>query len=340
MSSRDERRRGCLLGLAVGDALGTTNEFKQLEAPPYPELAAGPLREVVGGGPFHVAPGQVTDDTQMACCLAASLREHGEFRVDNVARRYAEWMPHAFDIGGQTSACLSLVAHGAPGVEAGRRIWEQRGRSAAGNGSLMRTAPIGVFFAGDDDSRRRASLLDSAITHFDPRCQLACAAFNAAIAYAVQGEQPAVCEDMAATAEQELPLAADLCRRIWPGCETEIATAEEQLREDLAAVRQARPGLYSSELHIHKHQGFVRVAFRLAFWHLHHGPDFETSLIDVANRGGDADTNAAIAGALLGARDGEQAIPQRWRDTVLGALEGETGRLANEYHPRELLRLA
>jgi len=204
----------------------------------------------------------------------------------------------------------------------------------------MRTAPIGVFFADDEQGRRLASLQDSAITHFDPRCQLACAAFNAAIACAVQGERPAAREEMAAAAEQELPLAADLCRSLWPGDEGEVAAGEVQLREDLAAARQERPGLYSESLHLLKHQGFVRVAFRLAFWHLHHGPDFENSLIDVANRGGDADTNAAIAGALLGARDGEQAIPQRWRDTVLGALEGETGRLATEYHPRELLRLA
>src|SRR5437868_3847277 len=91
--------RGVLLGLAVGDAFGTTLEFQSPDAPAFPALASGPHVDMIGCGPFGVAPGQVTDDTQMATCLALSLKEHGRFHATDVARRYVDWMAHAFDIG-------------------------------------------------------------------------------------------------------------------------------------------------------------------------------------------------------------------------------------------------
>ena len=109
----DARARGALLGSAVGDAFGTTNEFARLVAPPFPALAAGPQREIVGGGPFQVEPGQVTDDTQMACILAGVLRERGpSFDPAELARRYAEWAQVAFDAGVQTRRALDAFARG------------------------------------------------------------------------------------------------------------------------------------------------------------------------------------------------------------------------------------
>lgn len=168
MTAKDDRARGALLGLAIGDALGTSNEFKRTDAPPFPTKATGPQRELIGGGPFSVQPGQVTDDTHMAICLASSLATHGGvLDVDDVAMQYVEWSRHAFDIGAQTSAALRAVASGTSARDAGREVWLARGRSAAGNGSLMRTAPIAVL-ATTPAERRRASLDDSAITHFDP----------------------------------------------------------------------------------------------------------------------------------------------------------------------------
>ena len=100
------------------------------------------------------------------------------------------------------------------------------------------------------------------------------------------------------------------------------------------------PGLYQHDLHIHTHAGFVRVAFRLAFWHLLHTTSFEDALIDVVNRGGDTATNGAITGALLGAALGEDAIPARWRDAVIHALADDTSPLGTSYHPRALLEFA
>ncbi len=338
-----ERAAGALFGLAVGDALGTTLEFTQPPAPPFPALARGPHREMTGGGPFALAPGQVTDDTHMACCLAASLRELGRHDARDVARRYVAWLPHTFDVGVQTRASLQALERlpaGADPDEAGRAVWSAGGRSAAGNGSLMRTAPIGVFFASREELRRAASMEDSAVTHFDPRCQIACAALSAMIAIAMA--RPAASfprVQLLDVAREEIRLAAAELRVRFGDLTAEIDAGERALRSDVDAAAADDPGLYRPELHLHQHAGFVRVALRLALWEFVHAPSFEAGLVDVVNRGGDADTNGAITGALLGAYHGQAAIPQRWRDTVMGALADQPGPLRDLYHPRQLFTL-
>ncbi len=334
-----DRVRGTLLGLAVGDALGTTHEFRALEAPAFPGLATGPLDDVVGGGPFGLAPGQVTDDTQMATCLAASLLGRRRFDAEDVAARYAAWVGHAFDVGAQTARALRLVAGGTPALAAGRRIWEASERRPAGNGSLMRTAPLAAFLGAEPQALRRAALDESAITHWDPRCRLACAAFDAAIAHAL-GAPGASPRSMHEAAGEELGAAAMLLCREEPDHAGAVREAAAALASDLAAARDDDPALHGPELHLYEQQGFVRVAFRLSFWELHHAPSLPAALVDVANRGGDADTNAAIAGALLGALHGAAALPAPWTERVLGALGGQDGPLATTYHPKVLVALA
>lgn len=327
--------RAALLGLACGDALGTTHEFQKLAAPRYPQLADGPLRTIVGGGPFHVAPGQVTDDTQMAVCLTDSLVASGSrFDVHDVARRYVEWMHSAFDIGSQTRDALERIEQGASPLVSGREVWLERGRAAAGNGSLMRVAPIGVFIH-DPDQRRRASIADSAITHFDPRCQLACASYTAAVAAGIRG---AAANEMWEAAYEELSAAVHVVLESAPDVSTEIEQARHDLVDDLDIAWRPDPQLYGPTVHLQDQQGFVRVAFRLAFWHLRHTTDGEQALIDVVNRGGDADTNAAIVGALMGACYGDYAMPIPWWETVLLALQdGEPSKLSGAYHPRQFM---
>lgn len=332
-----ERARGALLGLAVGDAFGTTHEFQRLDAPPFPELATGPLIDVIGEGPYRVAPGQVTDDTQMACCLATSLKERGELDTQDLGSRYAHWALVAFDIGNQTAAALQLVSRGTPALEAGRDVWEHATeRKPAANGSLMRTVPIGVYFATDDELRREASLDDSSITHFDPRCQIACAAFNTAVARGVCGGSA---QDMLEAARGEVGEAATALFARFPEMADEIDAARDANSEDLLLARGNDPHVYDADVHIHDTAGFVRVAMRLAFWELVHRPDWTTALVDVVNRGGDADTNAAITGALMGAARGAHDIPEEWITRVLDCLSGQKSPLATTYHPKALLEL-
>lgn len=332
-----DRMRGALMGLAVGDALGTTHEFKQIIAPGFPALMEG-HRDIVGGGPFKVKAGQVTDDTHMAICLATSLRTHKAFNPDDVVARYREWSKVAFDIGNQTKEVLHHSLKNWP-YDASKAVWLKSQKRACGNGSLMRTAPIGVFFSKDKEGRAKASADDSALTHYDPRCQLACVTLNSAIAHAIHRTDKLTVQQLISTAASEMGIGAAHFGKRDPEFVRDTQEAMEILRVDLQRAADPDPKLYGPELHLHQMQGFVRVAFRYAFWQLLHAPSFEAALIDVVNRGGDTDTNAAIAGALLGAWYGESAIPARWKSAVLTALEWGRGPFANEYHPRELLKL-
>lgn len=330
--------RGALLGLAVGDALGTTLEFKRFPEAPWSPLVSGPHVNVTGGGPFRVLPGQVTDDTMMACCLAASLRACGGLDTEDVAARYVDWRDKTFDCGGQTGSSLSNVRGGTSATLSGKETWE-RGRNAAGNGSLMRTAPIGVFFAGRMIDIVSASVLDSNITHFDPRCSLACAAYNCAVGEAVMLRSAATPAEMFRAAWSGLHMAAGYFVSSFPDTDNEVHAALESLKDDLNAAQDADPKLYDPKLHIHGMQGFVRVGFRLAFWEMFHAPDYRSALIDTVNRGGDADTNGAIVGGLVGALFGDKSIPEEWKATVLNCDPRIPLNKAGALHPDRMLEL-
>ncbi len=343
----NERARGALLGLAVGDALGTTYEFARIDQPRYPQLASGPATDVVGGGPFGLAAGQVTDDTQMAVCLARSLAARGELDVDDVGRRYVAWTAEAFDIGYQTRSSLDRLEAGSRASRAGLEVWRAAERRPAGNGSLMRTVPIGVAYArrGDDARTIAAAIADSLITHADPRCALACAAFDVAVAHAIAA--PRSGQALVAIAAGVLPQAANALRAALEregavdGADARaIETAHTELALDLELAAADDPQLYGGGVDLQRTAGFVRVAFRLAFWHAAHTTSWRDALVDVASRGGDADTNAAIVGALLGARDGELAIPRAWTERVLAARQPGSDAWADDHHPRHLLALA
>ncbi len=338
---------GALLGMAVGDALGTTYEFERIDQAPYPTLATGPATDVVGRGPFDLKAGQITDDTQMAICLARSLVTNGDIDMVDIATRYVAWFQHAFDVGNQTAGALRRIEDGTSVGTAGRETWHASGRRAAGNGSLMRTAPIGVFFAralADDRLDRvvEASVMDSIITHADPRCVLACAAFNAAIARGTTATRPDPAAQLA-IARAAVPIAAARMRELWDDNADDLAmvdAAVADLERDLDVARGETPDVARADLDLMRTAGFVRVAFRLAFWHLMHTPSWRDAVVDVASRGGDADTNAAIVGALLGARDGVSAIPRAWVDRVLAATQPGPADWAEAHHPRHLLALA
>jgi ADP-ribosyl-[dinitrogen reductase] hydrolase len=344
--NRRSYARGSLLGLAIGDAGGTSLEFSHPGPFPWNPLLTGPHTEVTGGGPFRVLPGQVTDDSMEAAALATSLKACDGFDLDDVAQKYYDWRKVTFDIGGQTSGSLSALGNGIPPDESGRYCWERGGSHAAGNGSLMRTAPIGVFFCDDLEAIVKVSLYDSGITHFDPRCMLACAAMNAAIGLRVRTDGVLTPKDLTREAYKGLVLAADIMISQNPYLKDKIHSALRDLENDLTLATQADPWLYGTgdiagtALDMLGQQGFVRVAFRLAFWELHHAPSFEAGLIDCVNRGGDSDSNGAICGMLLGAFYGDAGIPTRWSSVVLscdppGAL-GKNG----SFHPARLMELA
>ena len=333
------RARGALLGLAVGDALGTTYEFDVIDQAAYPALATGPADDIAGGGPFGLVAGPVTDDTQLAVCLATSLAACGRLDVDDLAARYVAWSEHAFDIGNQTYAAIRRLKSGVPPAQAGLDVWRASGREAAGNGSLMRTAPIAVAGAGArDDQIVRDAIADSLITHADPRCALACAAFDVAIAAAIRARRSGT--ELVEVARTALDAGAAQLADAWDGDDrATLGPAVADLVADLDAALADEPGVYGDALHMHATAGFVRVAFRIAFWHAVHTPAWRDAVVDVASRGGDADTNTAIVGALLGARDGIDAIPAAWRERVLAVTQPGPPAWADAHHPKHLLAL-
>ncbi|MDY7232593.1 ADP-ribosylglycohydrolase family protein [Hyalangium rubrum] len=368
-----QRSRGALLGLAVGDALGAPLRGRNMLAPLFPQLAEGMRRQPTGGiikarlgklpdvvpevglelppdeglppdAPLEppvveLRKGQVTDETHMACCVAWSLKELKRYDAADVARRLRAWKAHAFDMSDPVRDVLDEMDSGMPVLTAGRRVWIRNYRRTFTTGSLVRTAPIGVFFAKDEPARIQASMEDSALTHFDPRCQLACAALNSAIAKAITGGGQLEPQELITAALSGLSVAAPMLARSAADYVSEVTTANTLLRADLEAAQQSDPMLYGPELHLHRQHGNVRIAFRLAFWELLHAPSFEAGLVDVVNRGGDADAHGAITGALLGAFHGEEAIPAEWRRLVLDSMNTVRGPFWNVYHPRHLLAL-
>jgi ADP-ribosyl-[dinitrogen reductase] hydrolase len=291
-SDQLSRARGCLLGQFAGDSLGSLVEF--LGPGEIRRRYPAGVRDLAGGGTWNTVAGQPTDDSEMALALARSLVREGRFDVAAVREAYLRWYhSHPFDIGGTISAGL-----------AGRLNPQSQA-----NGSLMRISPLGIFAARFDRGVAAGwARADAALTHPHPVCGDAAALYTVAIATAV--------------ADQVEP--EGLYRIIRSRAE------DEGMAPALMAVIDAAGEAPPAEF-VHQ-AGWVLIAFHNALYQLLHAPNLEEGVVDTVMRGGDTDTNAAIAGALLGAVHGAEAIPARWREAVL-ACRPEAG-TPGVHHPR------
>ncbi len=292
-----DRARGAVLGSGVGDALGAAYEFGCAAVGPE-----GP--EMLGGGLGGFEPGEWTDDTAMAWCIldvAATRADLGsDAALTEIAHRFREWYDGGpADIGNQTRAVLGAAGE-APSAgaltQAAHDLHAQTGRSA-GNGSLMRTAPVALRFLDDPEALAAAARRISALTHVDQQAQDACVLWSAAIAQAiVEGEFDV---------RTGLALLAPAQAESW----AELIDAAES--EDPATFQP---------------NGWVVTAFQAAWSAIAQTPvpaqdprqHFSVALDTVIRIGDDTDTTAAIAGALLGAKWGASAVPQRWRRVLHG----------------------
>jgi ADP-ribosyl-[dinitrogen reductase] hydrolase len=274
-----DRYRGALLAAAAGAALGATLEFMTPEAI---RKQHGQLRDIIGGGWLKVAPGEITDDTQMALCIARSLVERGAFDADDIAARFVAWRAsQPKDIGNTTAHALEQLARGVPWQEAGQRTHAAMRPNDASNGSIMRCAPIALYARADPTRNAQLSADASRITHANPLCVAASIALNAAIA--------ALLDDPAAD-----PLAIALA-----------ATDNKTLRAALSVVPTCAPADLRAK-------GYVLDTVQAAFWAVTQHPTLEEAIIAGVNLGQDSDTTGAVAGALAGARWGMCSIPDRW----------------------------
>lgn len=294
---RRDRVLGGLLGVHAGDALGATVEFS-----PWADIRArypDGVREIVGGGPFAWPAGHATDDTDLTRAVLLAYLSPGRDVVRTCADNMVAWLRGDWpdrepgseprDIGGATRAGLRrYLTTGDPraaGAGAGR----------AGNGSLMRCLPTALAVR-DRRRRIRESMEISAITHDDPRCTVACAAYNEVAATLLAGGPP----------DEAVAVGERTAERLG-GVEVAEAIAHgRQLRPEMLAVT-------GQTFLPDEAAGFVLDSLSLAVAAVLDARPLAEVLIDIVRVGNDTDTNAAIAGGLLGVRDGADAVPARWR---------------------------
>ena len=278
-----DRAKGCLFGQVIGDNLGALVEFQTEEeiADAYPDG----VRDLHDGGCWDILAGQATDDSELALALARTLLETGSYDREAIAAAYGDWYASGpFDIGRTIRQALSAAASAEAGSKAETASSQAKTTSQA-NGSLMRVSPIGIW-AHRPEVADRFAREDSGLTHPHAVCVDACGVFAAAIAEGIRsGDRNAM-----------FRIAQSHARTM---------AVNDTLRH--AAAGKAPEDYCSEEI-----RGWVRLALQNAFCHLRRGATVEDALVTTVGKGGDTDTNAAIAGALLGAADGLGRIPSRW----------------------------
>jgi ADP-ribosylglycohydrolase len=293
----EQRFLGSLLGLAVGDALGTTVEFKPTGT--FPRVTT-----ITGGGPFVLNTGEWTDDTSMALCLADSLIESAGFDPVDQMRRYCRWKNEgylssngiAFDIGNTVRRALEKFEQQANGGET-IAYCGSVSPSTAGNGSLMRLAPMPLFFTNEAEKAIKYAGESSRTTHGARECVDACRYFAALIIGAIQGKS-----------KEEIlsPLFTPL-----PGLWEEKPLAAKVAEIAAGSFKSTRPPQISGSI-----QGYVIPSLHAALWAFYHTDSFADGALRVVNLGYDADTYGAIYGQIAGAYYGAHLIPEEWLNLI------------------------
>ena len=276
-----DRCRGALLGLAIGDALGATVEF-------MPPGTFEPMMEILGGGPHGLMPGEWTDDTSMALCLAESLIECEGFNAEDQLDRYVRWWKNGhlsstgicFDIGITTKAALEKFQE--TGQPSGLTSPD-----TAGNGSIMRMAAVPIFYANSMDDAVMFAAQSSATTH-------------------AAEEAVDACRYMAAV----------MVRALW-GSEKEEVLAPALTGELSGNVNRVAFGSFRifNPPQI-RGSGYVVESLEAALWAFHNTDNFADGARMAVNLGDDADTTGAVYGQIAGAFYGQSGIPRHWVDTL------------------------
>lgn len=284
--------RGAVLGALVGDAAGSTLEF--LHAPPTRDEVDRAMN-MVGGGVWNNAPGQITDDGEMMLCLMHALAGTSSFSIEGVARQYLRWYESKpFDMGNTTRNGLS-GGRGQPpgGIHEG--MWtaaDQSNRESKANGALMRIAPLGVWGSRlTEEELVYAARQDAGLTHPNRTCQDTSAVYCIAIRFLLH----------------------------HPG-DSEGAFHRAVAWADTFGNREIRGWLDDAESGIDigytPNIGFVRYGFTHAFRHLRQRTPYIDAIRETLSGGGDTDTNACIVGGLTGALQGEDGIPAQMKEAI------------------------
>ena len=276
-----DRAVGAFLGLAVGDAVGTTLEFERRDAQQRVE-------DMVGGGPFGLAAGEWTDDTTMALALAESLADCGALDVRDLMDRFVRWMRkgeysctgHCFDIGNTTRAALTRFER------TGDPLAGSTDPHSAGNGSLMRLSPVALRYWYDREMLDAAAAEQSRTTHGAETAVDACRGFAALLADAISGKAKA--DLLAPRSFDGTPEISRILAGSWRG----------KKRKEISS------------------SGYVASTLEAALWSVARTSDFRGAVLLASNLADDADTVAAVTGQLAGALYGLGGIPADWLGRV------------------------
>ena len=324
-----DRAIGCLLGQAIGDSLGSLVEFRSATdiAKEYP---AG-VRELRSGvGTWKLLAGQPTDDTELALALARTIVQQRGFLPEAAAVAYGRWFRDGWDIGTTTRQAFSELKEGTQGAAAVAR--RNANRVSQSNGATMRASPLAIAAANADQAAAWAAE-DALLSHPNPVCVVANAAYVVALHAGIAGATPQEMHAAAMAAARETGNALE-AGGIAATAEA-VAAVVNRLE---AAARGELPEDFMRQM------GWVLTALQAAFHALLHAPSAEEGLVQVVGYGGDTDTNGAIAGALLGAAYGRQAWPARWTTQVLACRpvqgSGTQHPRPPEYWPDDIPELA
>jgi ADP-ribosyl-[dinitrogen reductase] hydrolase len=278
VTTLQDRFRACLLGLACGDAVGTTVEFE-------PKGSFAPITDMVGGGCFALAPGYWTDDTSMALCLAESLIACKGFDAKDQMTRYCNWQQWGYL--SSTGTCFDIGMTVATALERFRTTQNPYAGStdprSAGNGSLMRLAPVPLFYFPDIAAMQAQARESSRTTHAAPEALECCELFAAMLYQALKG-----------ATKQDV-----LLSHTYSATEAKV---QALARGDY--LQKTEDAIFGT--------GYVISSLEAALWCFHHTDNFADAILKAANLGDDADTTAAITGQIAGAYYGLDGVPQHW----------------------------
>ncbi len=278
--------RGALLGLATGDAVGTTLEF-------HKPGSFTPIDDMVGGGPFDLEPGEWTDDTTMALCLAESFVEQRTFDPHDHMQRYVRWMRegynsvkgYCFDIGGTTSTALRAFESTSDPYSG------PTSPHSAGNGSIMRLAPVPLFYACNARQAIEKAGESSRTTHGAATAIDACRYMGALIVGAING-----------VSKEEL-LSERYCPVPGYWSEYPLDPAIDEIAAGSFKHKQP-PDIIGT--------GYVVKSLEAALWAFYNTTTYREGCLLAVNLGNDADTTGAVYGQIAGAFYGEHGIPEAW----------------------------
>ena len=285
--ANNEKLKGCLVGLAIGDALGCTLEFKK-------PGTFEPITTIVGGGVHKLEAGQWTDDTSLALCLAQSLIDCKGFDAKDQMQKYCKWdeegymssTGECFDIGNTTLKALNKFrATGEPYTG----LTED---SSAGNGSIMRLAPIPMYYYQKPEEALKYASLSSQTTHANEMCVDACRYMAGIIVGLLNGESKETVLSSMYSPVKNYDDDAPLC-----GVIKEVASGSFKIKQP--------PEI--------KGTGFVVESLEAALWAFYVSDNFKDGALKAVNLGNDADTTGAIFGQIAGAL---YDIPQDWIDII------------------------